>query len=123
MGNNVNKLLFIVLISSVVAGCSDAGSAKKNINHNKDAEEFCQSIATFSERAMEVRQAGGAMGDILDKVNSLKDERFLEETRALMKNVVRDAYEAPLRSSEIGKKEIISEFKNQVHLECLKAMD
>ena len=115
---------FILLI--IFIGASGRSDTKKHSNsakHSKDVEELCQSIATFSENTMEARQNGAAMGDILDKLNGAVIDSSLEETRSLMKSLVRDAYAAPLRHTQSGKSEIISEFKNQAHLECLNAMD
>ncbi|GEM_PF-1923463 len=118
----MKKFIFL-LISIGISGCSDTKKHPNSAQHSKDTEELCQSIATFSENTMEARQNGAAMGDILDKLNAAVVDSSLEETRSLMKSLVRDAYAAPLRHTQIGKNEIISEFKNQAHLECLNAMD
>ena len=118
----MKKFILLALVGGFI-GCGDSKNTQNNSKYNKDAEDLCQSIATFSKNTMEARQNGAAMGDILDKLNAPSVDNSLEETRSLMKSLVRDAYAAPLRHTQSGKSEIISEFENQAHLECLNAMD
>lgn len=117
----MKKFILVALVVGF-AGCDSVKNSQKSANYSKDAEEFCQSIANFSENTMEARQNGAAMGEILDKLNAPADG-VVEETRDLMKSLVRDAYATSLQSSQSNKNIVIGEFKNQAHLECLKSFN
>lgn len=116
------KIIILLALVFGLVGCDSAKNSKKSANHSKDAEEFCQSIANFSANTMEARQNGASMGEILDKLNA-PAEGVMDETRDLMKSLVRDAYATSLQSSQSNKNVVIGEFKNQAHLECLKSFN
>lgn len=77
----------------------------------------CESLAEFAETIMTARQRGLTLSSALELLNDAKFERI----RDLLRTIVIQAYEAPLWSTEENKTKAIGEFRNEVHLACLRS--
>ena len=85
---------------------------------SKSEQEYCNSLYTFAETAMIVRQGGMSLKDALSKQPTPTSE-IEKETVPLLQAILYEAYKQPLYHTEEYKKEIITEFSKDVYLACI----
>ena len=135
-----------ILLSLAFIGCSAPVTAHKDDSTNVDAskeaqvaqiehvtqqqvkeqlskseQEYCNSLYTFAETAMTVRQGGMTLKDALDsqpKASSTATQAE-KEMLPLLQTIIYEAYKQPLYHTEEYKKEIITEFSKDVYLACI----
>lgn len=134
-----------ILLSLALIGCSAPVTAHKDDSTNvgasvketpkteqvtqqqvkeqlsKSEQEYCNSLYTFAETAMTVRQGGMSLKDALDsqpKPSSTATQAE-NEMLPLLQAILYEAYKQPLYHTEEYKKEIIDEFSKDVYLACI----
>ena len=132
-----------ILLSLAFIGCSAPVTAHKDDSTNVDAsneaqvaqvehvtqqqvkeqlskseQEYCNSLYTFAETAMTVRQGGMSLKDALSKQPTPTSD-IEKETVPLLQAILYEAYKQPLYHTEEYKKEIITEFSKDVYLACI----
>ena len=85
---------------------------------SKSEQEYCNSLYTFAETAMTVRQGGMSLKDALSKQPTPTSD-IEKETVPLLQAILYEAYKQPLYHTEEYKKEIIAEFSKDVYLACI----
>ena len=85
---------------------------------SKSEQEYCNSLYTFAETAMQVRQGGMSLKDALSKQPTPTSD-IEKETVPLLQAILYEAYKQPLYHTEEYKKEIITEFSKDVYLACI----
>ena len=88
---------------------------------SKSEQEYCNSLYTFAETAMTVRQGGISLKDALDsqpKASSTATQAE-DEVLPLLQTILYEAYKQPLYHTEEYKKEVITEFSKDVYLACI----
>ena len=85
---------------------------------SKSEQEYCNSLYTFAETAMRVRQGGMSLKDALSKQPTPTSD-IEKETVPLLQAILYEAYKQPLYHTEEYKKEIITEFSKDVYLACI----
>ena len=85
---------------------------------SKSEQEYCNSLYTFAETAMRVRQGGMSLKDALSKQPTPTSD-IEKETVPLLQAILYEAYKQPLYHTEEYKKEIITEFSKDVYLVCI----
>ena len=88
---------------------------------SKSEQEYCNSLYTFAETAMTVRQGGMSLKDALDsqpKPSSTATQAE-NEMLPLLQAILYEAYKQPLYHTEEYKKEVITEFSKDVYLACI----
>ena len=85
---------------------------------SKSEQEYCNSLYTFAETAMIVRQGGMSLKDALSKQPTPTSD-IEKETVPLLQAILYEAYKQPLYHTEEYKKEIITEFSKDVYLACI----
>ena len=88
---------------------------------SKSEQEYCNSLYTFAETAMTVRQGGMSLKDALSKQPkpSSTATQAENEMLPLLQAILYEAYKQPLYHTEEYKKEIITEFSKDVYLACI----
>ena len=87
-----------------------------NANANKKNEAFeayCNAQANVAKGAMSFRQEGREMSEIFDMVKGKRNQKVIKKT-------IMSAYEQPRAETKKYQEIMVLEFKNKVHLECLK---
>ena len=129
-----------ILLSLAFIGCSAPVTAHKDDSTNdsvketpkteyvtqqqvkeqlsKSEQEYCNSLYTFAETAMTVRQGGMSLKDALSKQPTPTSD-IEKETVPLLQAILYEAYKQPLYHTEEYKKEIITEFSKDVYLACI----
>ena len=127
------------LLSLALIGCSAPVTAHKDdtskeaqvaqIEHvtqqqvkeqlSKSEQEYCNSLYTFAETAMTVRQGGMSLKDALSKQPKPTGTQAEDEVLPLLQTILYEAYKQPLYHTEEYKKEIITEFSKDVYLACI----
>ena len=127
-----------ILLSLAFIGCSAPVTAHKDdtskeaqvaqVEHvtqqqvkeqlSKSEQEYCNSLYTFAETAMTVRQGGMSLKDALSKQPTPTSD-IEKETVPLLQAILYEAYKQPLYHTEEYKKEIIAEFSKDVYLACI----
>ena len=132
-----------ILLSLAFIGCSAPVTAHKDDSTNVDAskeaqvaqvehvtqqqvkeqlskseQEYCNSLYTFAETAMTVRQGGMSLKDALSKQPTPTSD-IEKETVPLLQAILYEAYKQPLYHTEEYKKEVITEFSKDVYLACI----
>ena len=133
-----------ILLSLAFIGCSAPVTAHKDDSTNVDAskeaqvtqveqvtqqqvkeqlskseQEYCNSLYTFAETAMTVRQGGMSLKDALSKQPKPTGTQAEDEVLPLLQTIIYEAYKQPLYHTEEYKKEIITEFSKDVYLACI----
>ena len=85
---------------------------------SKSEQEYCNSLYTFAETVMTVRQGGMSLKDALSKQPTPTSD-IEKETVPLLQAILYEAYKQPLYHTEEYKKEIITEFSKDVYLACI----
>ena len=80
--------------------------------------EFCGALAKAAENLMKGHQNGAAMSDML-AVNANKSPVLKD----LLDSLVMEAYSEPRYGSEKMKLRIIGEFRDKIHVECLRQIN
>ena len=86
---------------------------------SKSEQEYCNSLYTFAETAMIVRQGGMSLKDALSKQPKPTGTQAEDEVLPLLQAIIYEAYKQPLYHTEEFKKEIITEFSKDVYLACI----
>ena len=86
---------------------------------SKSEQEYCNSLYTFAETAMTVRQGGMTLKDALDSQPKPTGTQAEDEVLPLLQTILYEAYKQPLYHTEEYKKEIITEFSKDVYLACI----
>ena len=129
-----------ILLSLALIGCSAPVTAHKDDSTNdsvketpkteyvtqkqvkeqlsKSEQEYCNSLYTFAETAMTVRQGGMSLKDALSKQPTPTSD-IEKETVPLLQAILYEAYKQPLYHTEEYKKEVITEFSKDVYLACI----
>ncbi len=68
----------------------------------------CESVGSLAKAAMEARQGGVALQDLMPSANDLTKQLLIM------------AYEEPAYASERGRQAAITDFQNDVYLDCIK---
>ena len=105
----------ILLASAFAATTISAQAAEK-----ADPKVLCGAMASLAEIAMTRRQDGTSMGDLLNLIEAKGDNPALIE---VARKVVLIAYETPHYTTEEVQQRTIGDFRDQMHLECLKGLD
>ena len=130
-----------ILLSLAFIGCSAPVTAHKDDTSNdsvketpkteyvtqqqakeqlsKSEQEYCNSLYTFAETAMIVRQGGMSLKDALSKQPKPTGTQAEDEVLPLLQAILYEAYKQPLYHTEEYKKEIITEFSKDVYLACI----
>ena len=130
-----------ILLSLAFIGCSAPVTAHKDDSTNdsvketpkteyvtqqqakeqlsKSEQEYCNSLYTFAETAMTVRQGGMSLKDALSKQPKPTGTQAEDEVLPLLQTIIYEAYKQPLYHTEEYKKEIITEFSKDVYLACI----
>ena len=82
-------------------------------------QESCQTTANLAEIVMTRRQEGVS---IVEMVTIVKDMPIGSKERELTESILINAYGQPKFSTEEYIEEAITDFKNEVYLECAKSM-
>ena len=85
---------------------------------SESEQEYCNSLYSFAEIAMQVRQGGMSLKDALSKQPTPTSD-IEKETVPLLQAILYEAYKQPLYHTEEYKKEIITEFSKDVYLACI----
>ena len=92
------------------------------ISANADAEKYCFNAMKLSEAVMTSRQYGGSMENAL----SVRDKAFQqskdESARFVHTEIILEAYDKPMYSTERYKQMEIKEFAADNYVECIKGM-
>lgn len=94
-----------------------AGAAMLAMGSTVSAQDVCSSMARLAERMMTDRQDGVSLADTLETSQAAVPEG----TRDTVKKMVIAAYEVPHFATEKSKNTAIGDFRDSIHLECLKA--
>lgn len=88
---------------------------------SKSEQEYCNSLYSFAETTMRVRQGGMSLKDALDSQPkpSTTATQAENEMLPLLQAILYEAYKQPLYRTEEYKKEIITEFSKDVYLACI----
>ena len=86
---------------------------------SKSEQEYCNSLYTFAETAMTVRQGGMSLKDALSKQPKPTGTQAEDEVLPLLQAILYEAYKQPLYHTEEYKKEVITEFSKDVYLACI----
>ena len=88
---------------------------------SKSEQEYCNSLYTFAETVMRVRQGGMSLKDALDSQPKPSSTATQAENEMLpiLQTILYEAYKQPLYYTEEYKKEIITEFSKDVYLVCI----
>ena len=130
-----------MLLSLALIGCSAPVTAHKDDSTNdsvketpkteyvtqqqakeqlsKSEQEYCNSLYTFAETAMTVRQGGMSLKDALSNQPKPTGTQAEDEVLPLLQTILYEAYKQPLYHTEEYKKEIITEFSKDVYLACI----
>ena len=130
-----------ILLSLAFIGCSAPVTAHKDDTSNdsvketpkteyvtqqqakeqlsKSEQEYCNSLYTFAETAMTVRQGGMSLKDALSKQPKPTGTQAEDEVLPLLQTILYEAYKQPLYHTEEYKKEIITEFSKDIYLACI----
>jgi hypothetical protein len=79
-------------------------------------DALCAAHASTAATIMSARQEGVPMADML---NILKGD-FSAHTKDLYKKIIINAYSSPRFEIEKNQKKIIDDFRDKVHVDCLK---
>lgn len=77
----------------------------------------CKSYANFAKTVMQKRQHGADIAEGMEVISSQKNKVLKEE----LQNVIILAFSQPKYSTESMQDSVISEFKNQAYLSCVKS--
>lgn len=82
------------------------------LNTSPEAEKdiACASLASFAETVMTIRQGGGALAKLLE----------ITADEPILRAITTTAYEMPRFSTPKYQKRAIENFRDEVHLSCLK---
>ena len=86
---------------------------------SKSEQEYCNSLYTFAETAMTVRQGGMSLKDALSKQPKPTGTQAEDEVLPLLQAILYEAYKQPLYHTEEYKKEVITESSKDVYLACI----
>ena len=81
-------------------------------------DDYCRRFARLAGSVMDARQSGADISEMLDHASEYAETnpRIVELNRVL----VLTAFETPRFRTEKNQKRAISEFRNAMHLNCLK---
>ena len=99
------------------AGQVTQQQAKEQLS--KSEQEYCNSLYTFAETAMTVRQGGMSLKDALSNQPKQTGAQAEDEVLPLLQTIIYEAYKQPLYHTEEYKKEVITEFSKDVYLACI----
>ena len=85
---------------------------------SESEQEYCNSLYSFAEIAMTVRQNNMSLKDALSKQPTPTSD-IEKETVPLLQAILYEAYKQPLYHTEEYKKEIITEFSKDIYLACI----
>lgn len=98
----MRKVVMVALAAAVVPGLSAAA----------EWQEQCSNLSGLAETVMEKRQAGVAMSAMMEVAGD----------KALIQEVVVQAYETPRYSTRRVKRETVQDYRDEWYRYCAKAM-
>jgi len=98
------RTITTTLILSIIAMPLQAGDWRKT----------CGSVGELATTIMESRQSGVSMAKMMGAVSG--------EENSLAEKLIISAYDSPRYSTERMQKRTVEEFRDEVYLECVKAM-
>lgn len=82
------------------------------------SEKYCKNLYQLAENIMLFRQEGVSVIKQMELIESAKPS---EDFKGLMEMMVEEAYKKPKFSSEEYKTEAITEFANDIYIQCKRA--
>ena len=110
---SITLSLGVTLLNGLFSGPIYATTLSEN------EQKLCALYSSFAKEYMSSRQYGVPFGDVFDVIhsdneNSKRNDAFTE--------LLIEAYETPLFSTEKMKEQAITEFSNTHHVACLKSL-
>jgi hypothetical protein len=93
-----------------------------SVNANVDIEEYCFEAMKLSEAVMSARQYGVSIEDALSVRGSASGDSAVQSARIIHTEIILEAYDSPMYSTEKYKQSEIKEFAAESYLECIKGM-
>lgn len=81
--------------------------------HAEDWRETCSTVGELATTIMESRQSGASMAKLMEAV---------PEGGSYIETLIISAYDVPRYSTERMQKKAVEEFRDEVYLECVKAL-
>lgn len=107
MKNLLISALMLFLFMSTTVNATEENTVSR--------AEICESYARYAELVMELRQIGAPLSNILAPLGS--DSSTEKE---VMREIVLLAYEEPRYTTEAVQKREIQDFRNRIHVNCLR---
>lgn len=98
-----NTILILSLVTSM------AGSAGADPH-----DEKCAALALLAEATMQSRQAGVSLSQMLGIIET-------DDSAAIFRTITLDAYDRPRMNMAENQQRMISDFRDEWHLLCMKA--
>lgn len=97
-----------------------SGYANTTNSKNKNIENFCDDIKSYSQFFMSKRQDSEDITTLISVINNLKSAK--EADKKFMKSLLYEAYDEPIWGSSEYKRRAINEFGNKQYLICIREM-
>lgn len=78
----------------------------------------CNTIAETAESMMSLRQLGGDMSEVITMINS---SGLAGKTLTATQDILIGAYSMPRYGSDAMQKNAVTEYRNAIYLQCVKA--
>jgi hypothetical protein len=92
------------------------------VSANADIEEYCFNAMKLSEAVMTSRQYGGSIENALSVRERAFEKSGDESARLVHTEIILEAYDKPMYSTEKYKQSEIKEFAAENYLACIKGM-
>ena len=98
----------VLLVATAATFTARAGEPE-GVSDTQSIHDMCKEISAISEVAMEMRQNGSLMADLMGKVAG----------KPLLEMIVRVAYKQPRFHSESGQHRAVVDFANEMYSTCI----
>ena len=92
------------------------------VSANADIEEYCFNAMKLSEAVMSARQYGVSIEDVLSARVDASGDSAAQSVRSVHTEIILEAYDKPMYSTEKYKQSEIKEFAAENYVECMKGM-
>lgn len=92
------------------------------VSANADIEEYCFNAMKLSEAVMTARQYGVSIEDALSVRADNPSDSAAQSARFVHTEIILEAYDKPMYSTEKYKQSEIKEFAAENYVECIKGM-
>lgn len=92
------------------------------VSANADIEEYCFNAMKLSEAVMTARQYGASIEDVLSARVDASGDSAAQSVRLVHTEMILEAYDKPIYSTEKYKQSEIKEFAAENYLACIKGM-